>query len=145
MAGRQKVRRDTHVSLVYVSQISYEQSSRHCSLTLSLIHRRVRDLVRTVEAPHAGLKVNDSQQKEILQNLESSKRISSRDATILVTEHEDPTLDDELPMEDPLEMPQEEQLKPEKRRKVVNLRIVGCCRNNWSQVSSCLILATISI
>ena len=89
--------------------------------------------------------MNDSQQKEILQNLESSKRITSRDATILVTEHEDPTPDDELPMEDPLEMPQEEQLKPEKRRKAVNLRIVGCCRNNWSQVSICLILATISI
>ena len=63
--------------------------------------------------------------EKILRNLESRQPILSRDVSVSPAEPEDPDLQDELPQEDPLKVPevhQDEQSRPDKRRKAVNLR-----------------------
>ena len=71
------------------------------------------------------IKVSDTQQMEILKNLESTFPINSHDVTVSPADFEDPMMVDEPPQEDPMEfrdVSQEESSRPVKRRNAVNLR-----------------------
>ena len=71
------------------------------------------------------LKVSTSQQKEILNTLESTLPIPSCGAAVPHAEPEDPIAEEELPQEDPMEIHESsvgEPVRQDKRRKALSLR-----------------------
>ena len=68
------------------------------------------------------LKIDRAPQKEILNGLESNGPIPTREPAVLFAVPDEIVPDDEHLLEDPIDVPQEDQLRTEKRRKKFDLR-----------------------
>ena len=69
-----------------------------------------------------NLKIDKAQQEEILNCLESSGPIRTREPAVLFAVPDQIVPDDERPLEDPIDVLQEDQLRTEKRRQKFDLR-----------------------